>query len=145
MAEMNDSKLPVWFWIVSAVALVWNLLGVMAYIMQVTMSDEVLAALPEADQAAYAAEPAWATGAFAVAVFGGALGCLLLLLRKRLAVTVLLVSLLAVIIQQIYMWGISGMASSMSGADFVMPIMIPVIAILLVWFARSSTAKNWLK
>ena len=35
--ELN-SKAPRWFMIVAVVLLVWNLLGVMAYIMQVMMS-----------------------------------------------------------------------------------------------------------
>ena len=37
-------KAPTWFTVVAAVLLVWNLLGVMAYISQVTMSPEALAA-----------------------------------------------------------------------------------------------------
>jgi hypothetical protein len=38
--------------------------------------------MPETHRAIIDTRPAWATGEFAVAVFGGALGCLLLLLKK---------------------------------------------------------------
>lgn len=73
------------FWIISVLALLWNLLGVMAYIMQVTMTPEALQALPAEQQALYTNVPAWATAAFAVAVWGSTLGCILLLLRKKLS------------------------------------------------------------
>ncbi|MDZ7768490.1 MAG: hypothetical protein U5K38_05175 [Woeseiaceae bacterium] len=61
------------FWIISALALLWNLLGVMAYIMRVTMTPEALAALPEAERELYTNTPAWVTGVFAIAVFAGTL------------------------------------------------------------------------
>ena len=80
MAEELKGTAPKWFMVVAAVLLVWNLLGVMAYVMQVTMSPETLAALPQEQRQLYESTPAWATAAFAVAVNFGALGCVLLLL-----------------------------------------------------------------
>ena len=77
MSEKKIYKTPTWFMVVAVLLLVWNLLGVMAYIMQVTMSPETLAALPDAQRQLYENTPAWATAAFAIAVSGGALGCLL--------------------------------------------------------------------
>ena len=74
-----------WYWLVAVAMLAWNGMGVMAYIAQTTMTPETLAALPEAERAVYANMPAWVTAAFAFAVFGGAAGCLLLLLRSRWA------------------------------------------------------------
>ena len=63
MSETTRSKAPKWFMVVAAVLLVWNLMGVMAYIMQVTMSPEVFAALPEAERQLYENTPTWATAA----------------------------------------------------------------------------------
>ena len=78
------TKPPVWFWIVSIVALIWNGLGVMAYLARAYATDEMIAALPPEQQAEFLAEhPAWYTAAFAIAVFAGVLGCLALLLRKN--------------------------------------------------------------
>ncbi len=37
---MNSGKVPIWYWLVSAVALVWNALGVMVYLQQAFMSVE---------------------------------------------------------------------------------------------------------
>lgn len=149
MSEANESKPAVWFWIVSIVALLWNLMGVMEFLRQMNMSEEDIAKMSEAVQAAQAgydaAPAAWATAAFAIAVFCGAFGCLLLILRKRLAIRVLNLSLLGVIVQQIHWWGVLKIGSSFGAGQLVMPVLIPIIAILLIIFARFSAAKNWLK
>ena len=68
----STNKPSVGFWIIGVIALIWNLMGVFAYITQVNMTDEVIAALPDAERALYENVPAWVTGAFAIAVFGGA-------------------------------------------------------------------------
>lgn len=139
-------KVPVWFWIVSVLALLWNLMGVGAYLFEALSSPEGLAAqYSEREVAAVLARPAWATGVFAIAVFGGAIGCLGLLLRKEWAKWPLILSLLAVIIQQVYIWGMTDTASHMSGAAWIMPIMIPVVALLLVLFARKGIIRGWLR
>ena len=52
MAEQS-TKPPKSFWILSGVALVWNLMGVMAYVVQSLMPDEAIAALPVAERALY--------------------------------------------------------------------------------------------
>jgi len=78
----TTTKPATWFWIVSVLALLWNAMGDMAYIAQVTMSADALQALPEKERALYESLPTWATAAFAIAVWGSTLGCILLLLRK---------------------------------------------------------------
>jgi hypothetical protein len=71
------------FWAIGAAALIWNVLGCMNFFSQ--MNAEAVAGMPESYRAIVESRPAWATGAFAIAVFGGALGGLLLLLRKSAA------------------------------------------------------------
>ncbi len=145
MSEANDNKLPIWFWIVSVVALVWNLLGAMAFVMQLTMSDEAKAQLPELEQAMYASAPSWYMPAFCFAAMAGVLGCVCLLLRKRFALTLFLMSMVGIIAQQIYMFVLSDIGKSMNGGQLGMTLSIPVVGVLLIWFARSSVAKNWLR
>lgn len=145
MDQENIAKPPVWFWIVSAVAFVWNSLGVMAFIGQVTMTDEALAALPADQQAAFAALPDWYIVIFATAVFAGTLGALALLLRSKWAVALFALSLAAVIVQQIYFWLLTDIGHMQHGGQLIMTLAIPVVAFALAIFARSSGAKNWLR
>ena len=143
MAE-TASKPKALFWVISAAALVWNLMGLMAFAMHTMMTPEILATLPATDQANYAALPSWYTIVFGVAVIAATLGCIGLLLRKKWATILFMLSLAAVIIQQIVFWVMTDIGKSLGGFNLVMTIMIPIIAIFLIWFARKKTAKGWL-
>lgn len=143
MSEFK-TKVPAWFWVVAILALVWNLLGVMAYIMHINMSPEDLAALSQGERDLMAAAPAWYTGAFATAVFGSSLACIVLLLRNGLAVFLFILSLLAVLAQMTYMFFMSDTFAVMGNEAMIMPIMIVVVSILLVFFARSCKSKGWI-
>lgn len=132
------------FWIISIVALVWNLLGVMAYIMHVTMTPETLQALPEQERALYTDTPVWATTAFAIAVWGSTLGCVLLLLRKKLATPVLIVAFAGIVVQMIHSFFISNSIEVYGPGGLIMPAMIIIIGAYLIWYSRNATAKGWL-
>jgi hypothetical protein len=135
--SQSSSGAPKWFLIVGIIALVWNLLGVFAYIMQQTMSPADLAAL-------YETTPAWATAAFAIAVHGGALGCLALVFKKSWALPLLVISLTAVLVQMVHAFFISNSIQVFGPGGMIMPVMILVIAVYLVFLARSAKEKGWI-
>lgn len=137
-------KAPTWFTVVAAVMLVWNLLGVMAYIAQVTMTPAALAVLPEAQRQLYETIPEWATAAFAIAVNGGALGCVLLLLKKNLAALFLQLSLAGVIVQMYHSFFMSRSFEVFGPGGMIMPVMVLIIAIYLVTLAAKARARRWL-
>ncbi|MDT0551917.1 hypothetical protein [Urechidicola vernalis] len=143
---MTDStnKPTTGFWVISVIALIWNLMGVMAYIGQAYMTDEALSALPEAEQALYENIPAWATAAFAIAVFGGALGSLLMLLKKKMASTIFTISMLGIIVQMIYNLFMSKATEVYGPGGMVMPIMVIIIGAFLVWYSKKATSNGWL-
>ena len=140
----DDSSTAVhWsFWLIGAFGLVWNLGGVMAYMGQ--MDPETLAQMPESTRTMIEMRPSWATGAFAIAVWGGALGCLILLLRKALAIYLFAASALGVLAQFTYELGMAGSTESFGPGSIAMAIMIPVIAVFLVWYAKHTAGKGWI-
>ena len=83
MNENERGKVHWSFWAISAVGLVFNLMGCANFISQ--LSPEMVASMPAPIRVIVETRPAWATGAFAIAVFGGALGGILLLLRRSSA------------------------------------------------------------
>ncbi|WKD86632.1 hypothetical protein KCTC32516_02008 [Polaribacter huanghezhanensis] len=136
---MSDStnKPTTAFWIIAVVAFIWNLMGVFAYLTRAFITEEMIAALPPEQQAEFLTEqPAWVTAAFALAVFGGALGALFLLLKKKFAAKLFLISALAAIVQQIYLFRNVEMPS------LAMPILIIVVCLFLVWYAKDATKKG---
>jgi len=126
------------FWIIGIAALLWNLMGVYKYLNQAYMTDEDRAALPLEQQPLYENIPAWVTGAFAIAVFGGTLACILLLLRKKLATTMFLVSFIAVIAQMGYSFFMSDTASQIGSVGYIMSGMVIIIAAFLLWYSRKK-------
>ena len=139
------TKPSVAFWIISVLALLWNLMGVMQFIMQVTMTPEALQALPAAEQTLYTDLPTWVTIAFAVAVFGSALGCVLLLLRRKLSTTVFIVAYAGILVQMVYQLFISKSIEVYGpGMGYGMPIMILILGAFLIWYSRKTTAIGWL-
>ena len=145
MSDALDSRIPNRsFWFISVVALAWNLIGVATYLMSVTMSPEALAALPEAERALHTDVPAWATSAYAIAVFGGTLGCLALLMRKAWAVPVFVVSLAAILVQMGYGLFGTAMVEVQGGTALILPVLLIAIAFYLVSFSRSAKKRGWL-
>jgi len=143
MSETMKNKAPAWFMIVAVALFVWNLMGVMAYIMQVTMSPEALAALPEAQRQMYENIPPWATAAFAIAVNGGVLGALLLILKKNLAGLFLQISLAGVLVQMFHAFFISKSFEVFGPGSMIMPVLVIAIAIYLVMLAAKAKANAW--
>ncbi len=144
MSEQSAVKVPVWFWILVVVCLIWNALGVMAYFAQVSTTPEMLAAMPAAERQLFESNPAWATAAFALAVFGGALGCLALLFRQGWALWLLVLSLLGVLVQMAHAFFISKSYEVYGPGAVVMPVMVIVVAVVLVWLARMARCRHWI-
>jgi hypothetical protein len=142
--ETSQSSAPKWFLGVAIFALVWNLLGVAAYIAQMMMTPEALAELSAEEQALFENTPAWATGAFAVAVWGGAIGSLLLLLKKKSSKIVLIISLIGILVQMIHSFFISNNFDVYGPGAMVMPIMVVLIGIGLVWLSDKGVKEGWL-
>ncbi len=145
MTNNGKVKPPVWFWIVSVVALLWNLMGAMAYLAQAFITDEGKAMLPSDQLDLLENTPAWATAAFAIAVWAGVLGSIGLLVRKKWARPVLLLSLFGILVQMAYGFFMTN-AAEVYGAvqGVVMPILLIGIGVGLVLFAKSSQNKGWI-
>ena len=142
---MNTStKCPVWFWIVVIAAILWNVVGIGAYLADTMLSDEALAAMPDAERALYTTRPSWVTGAFAVAVFAGFGGSVLLALRHGFAPAVFGVSLIAVTAQMFYVLAVSNTLAVLGPTSAVLPVTITVIAIALLWFSLGARTRGWL-
>jgi hypothetical protein len=128
---------------VAIIALLWNLVGCAAYLMDVTLTPEAVAAMSPDQQALYAARPAWAVAVYAIAVWGGALGCVGLIMKKRWAKGALLASLLGLIAQDIALFGMSPVAIETS--VYALQGMVLMIAVLLLLLANKAARQGWLE
>jgi hypothetical protein len=138
MNEENVSSVHWSFWVIGAVALIFNVMGIINFISQ--MNADMVAAMPEPYRVIIEARPPWATGAFAIAVFSGVLGCLLLLLRKSAAYYLFIVSLLAAIVATIQF----NVAAHFSLLDTLIgSLMQLVVTVFLIWYTKWIERKGW--
>lgn len=106
-------KRPLGFWIIGLFALVWNLIGVAMWYLQVNMSAEQLAALG-------------------------------MLLKKKWAATMFLLSLIALLVQMIGAYVVTPAWSAYGPVGLVMPAVLLAIALFLLWYANKAQARSWL-
>ncbi len=140
----QSTQFPKYFNLIAGLAIVWNLLGVMAFVGQIFMTPEMLAQMPIAEQELYNTTPIWVTVAFAIAVFTGTLGCLFLLMKKSVALNILLLSLVAVLVQMFYLFVLANGFAVYGFSGSIMPAFVIVVAVALVRWAKSLKAKGLL-
>jgi hypothetical protein len=131
-----------WYTVAAIASLLFMLLGCAAYLLGVTTDP---ASLPLDERAAHDAQPVWLISVNAVAVWAGALGALLLLLRRRLAETLLLVSLIAVTVWLAGLLLIPRLRDLLGTDDLAVAVIVSVITWTIYWFARHSRQRGWLR
>ena len=138
----RDHAVPGWFIAVAVVALLFEAFGCFMYISQVTADH---AALPLDQRALWDATPTWMIAAYAIAVWTGLAGAVLLLMRRKLAVPALLVSLIAVIVQSSGLFLVPQLRQTVPDTALVAPIALIVCCYLIFLFARLAGKRGWLR
>ena len=128
---------------IGIVALAWNSFGAFDYTMTQMRNQEYLK-MYNAEQMAYIEGfPAWAVAGWAVGVWGGVVGSVLLLLRKKLAAPVYLASLAGAVVSHFYSMVLSnGLEMAGGGAMVIFPIVIVLVALGLWLYARAMAKKG---
>jgi len=114
--------------------------------MTVTANETYLGKMP-ADTVAYlSALPKWLTAMWAIGVWGGLAGALLLLARSRYSVLAFGLSLVGALIGMGYQMFMTQRPASMTaGIMAAMPFVIILICVLLLWYATGAQKKGLLR
>ena len=142
MAEEYPAVAPRWITLAALAALAWEILGCAMYVMQVSVDP---AALPADQRQLWDATPAWMTGAYAVVVWVGLVGAILLLMRRKLAEPLLLVSLIAVIVQFSGLLLLPEIRNLVSSDMLFLPFLIIVVCGVIWHLARRARRSGWLR
>jgi len=140
MNDKNAGGIHWSFWVIGTLMLIWNVMGCINFFVQ--MNPEMVSSYRETEQAIISGRPVWATVSFAVAVFGGALGCVLLILKKSVSFYLFIASLLGVILTMIHTLsaGIGFGIGEILGI-ILMPL---VVAAFLIWYSKYTENKGWI-
>ena len=132
------------FWVISAIGLIWNLMGANQYIQQAYKTEGFKSMYTPEQLETINNMPTWAIAAFAIAVFAGVLGCILLLLRKKQAKLLFQISLIGIIVQMIYNFFITKITEVYGPGAVIMPILILIIGYYLLSFSKQADKNHLL-
>lgn len=140
-------KAPIHLWIVGILSLLWNAGGAFDYVMSQTKNAGYMAQLSP-EQAAFLDNlPTWFEASWAVGIWFSIAGSILLLLRSRFAVGAFLLSLIGLIVSSVYTYGLAEQRTVEEGgmAAIIFSIIIPVVLVLLLIYARRMNRKGVLR
>ena len=129
---------PWHLWLVGALALIWNGIGAFDYVMTETRNAAYMISFTPEQRAYFYGFPMWVIATWALSVWGGVLGAVALLLRKRWAVPVFGVSLVTMVLTTFHNFVLTNGIAIMGGTGgLVFSAVIFVIAVALLVYARS--------
>lgn len=130
---------------IAIVLLLWNMMGVAAFIMQFTMDYAELTKTDPYTARMMATMPGWLWGVYAVAVGAGVLGAVMLLARRAAAAALFALSLAAVIIQFGHALGLTDLIAVKGWSAAAFPAFIILMAAIQYGYARALVGKGVLR
>lgn len=146
VAITTTMKPPLWFWIVTILLALWEVMGCYACVMQIKLGAAAMGPVDDWSLKYYAALPVWYNAIYVVATFGGLFGGLALLLRNRRATHLFWASFAAIVV----MFGYAFVATDLiahKGLAMVLPfpLFIALVGALSIWFAQFAAKRGWLR
>jgi hypothetical protein len=131
-----------WYWVAAVASLLFMLVGFAGYLLDVTTDPN---SLPIDQQALIKARPLWMVAAYSIATWTGLAGAVLLLLRRKIAEPVLLVSLVAVMFTFLPYAVVPAMRDIITTNDIAAALVVLAVVWTIYWFARHSRMRGWLR
>lgn len=140
---MSEAKAtPKHLWIIGIITLLWNMMGAYDYLMTQTRNEAYMAQFEPAQLEYFYNFPTLVVVFWALAVWCSVLGSILLLMRKRLAVPVFMVSFASMVITAIYNFGLSDGMEVMGTTGLVFTLVIFFVALGLVLYSRAMRIRD---
>lgn len=133
------------FRMIAGAILVWNVIGCIAFAAQSRMDLAQLAKTDPITAQAFAAMPGWVWAAYAVAVGAGTLGAIALVLRRRVAVPLFVLSLAAEIAQFGWTFLGFGLIARKGATTAIFPLLIVAITAASLAYARARAQDGTLR
>ena len=144
MTDTMTTRTPWHLWVVGAVALLWNGYGGYDYVMTQTNNAAYLAQFTAEQRAYFDSYPMWMEADWAIGVWCGVLGAVLLLLRSKWAFHAFLASLIAFAVSVVYGQMSEG-AALMGTTGVIFSAAIFLLGLAFVMYSRMMTRKGVLR
>ena len=143
MNQETKSSVPRWYWVIAAVALLWNLMGCAFFAIEIFAQEAAMESMTQAQKEWARSIPRWIYFVYGVAVTTGVAGSIGLFLRKSWTIATFAICLAAVTVQMVYTMLIGGGLQVMGPSGLVMPSIVIGIAAALLWFSSFARSRGW--
>ena len=139
---MTTPGRPWHLWLVGIIGGLWSAMGLLSFMLTQMNVEAVMSRFPPEQRAYFESFPLWADGFWAIGVFGGVIGCLLLLLKNRLAFPVLLASLIGAAVSNLGGLFLLGGMEVMDGPSAGFSAIPIIIGAFLAYYAHAMSKKG---
>jgi hypothetical protein len=140
-------KTPWHLWLIGVFAVLFNSIGVFDFVMSMTQGEKYMASAGMTpDQIAhYRDMPAWMTAVWAIGVWSAFLASILLLLRRKLAFPVFVLSLVVFLISLVYTYVLTNGGAVMGRQMAITSAVIAILLLLFAWYSHAMTKRGVLR
>ena len=134
---------PWHLWLIGIIGLVWSTMSVISFMVTQLNVEAVMSRFPAQQREYFESFPFWADAFWAIGVFAGVIGCLLLLLKNRLALHFLFASVIGAIVSNLgglFLLGGMEVMGETGGLGFTaFPI---IVGAFLAYYAHAMSRKG---
>lgn len=140
-------RAPWHLWLIGVIAVLFNSIGVFDFVMNMAQGAKYMASagMTPAQIAHYQQLPIWMTAVWAIGVFGAFLASILLLLRKKAAFPVFVLSLSAFLINLLYTYVLSNGGALIGRQMATVNVMILTLLLFFTWYSRMMGTRGVLR
>ncbi len=133
------------YWIIAVLALLWNLIGVFFWVSEFfLMTEEMKAAYSAEELELINSAPSWIMYVYAIGVFAAVLASVMLLMRKKLSISLFGISLIAIlIVQGFWIFG-KDLVNVMGPQSLIMPLIVIAVAIFEYFYSKGAARNGWI-
>jgi hypothetical protein len=148
MIEAQRTTTPVrtkpWhLWLVGIIGGLWSLMGVLSFMLTQMNVEAVMSRFPPEQREYFETLPWWAVAFWAIGVFGGVIGCLLLILKNRLAFHALLASVIGMLVCNLGgLFLLGGLTVMSEPSDLALTVFPILVAAFLACYAGMMSRRG---
>lgn len=146
---MSDAlaRTPWHLWLVGVIAVLFNAIGVFDFVMSMARGADYMASagMTQDQIAHYLGMPIWMTIVWAVGVFSAFLASFLLLLRKKLALPVFVLSLAAFLVSLLYTYVLTNGGVVMGQGMAITSAIITGLLVFFSWYSGFMASRHVLR
>jgi hypothetical protein len=146
---MNErtAKAPWHLWVIGVIAVLFNSIGVFDFVMSMSQGEKYMASAGMTPQqiAHYRQMPMWMTAVWAIGVWSAFLASILLLLRRKLAFGIFVLSLAVFLISVLYTYVLTDGGAIMGRQMAITSAVIAVLLLLFAWYSRAMARRGVLR